>query len=162
LLESSILWHARLGHVNYKTLQNLSNLGYIFKLNLEEIPNCEIYVEAKFPKNSLHSIDRNIEPLGLIHSDLCDLKFALTKDGKKYFITFIDDCTRYCYVYLLNSKNDAMSMSVTYKAKVENQLNKNVKILKPHRGEEYESNEFSKLCTKFGIIHQTTASYTPQ
>ena len=49
LLESPILWHARLGHVNYKSLQNLSNLGYIHKLNLKEI--CKICVEAKFTKN---------------------------------------------------------------------------------------------------------------
>jgi len=41
LLESPILWHVRLGHVNYKFLKNLSNLGYIPKLNLEEIRTCE-------------------------------------------------------------------------------------------------------------------------
>ena len=57
LLESPTLWHARLGHVNYKSLKNLSNLGYIPKLNLEEIRKCEICVEAKFTKNSFHSID---------------------------------------------------------------------------------------------------------
>ena len=72
---------------------------------------------------------KNTEPLGLIHSDLCDLKFAPTRGGKRYFITFIDDCTKYCYVYLLNSKDKTMSMFITYKAEIENQLNKNVKIL---------------------------------
>jgi hypothetical protein len=30
----------------------------------------------------------------------------LTKDGKRYFITFIDDCTRFCYVYLLKTKDE--------------------------------------------------------
>ena len=44
----------------------------------------------------------------------------------------------------------------------QNQLNKNIKILKSDRGGEYESNDFSELCAKFGIIHQTTAPYTPQ
>ena len=53
-----------------------------------------------------------------------------------YFITFIDDCTRYCYVYLLNSKDEAMNMFLTYKAEVKNQLNKNIKILKSDRGGE--------------------------
>ena len=96
LLESPILWHARLWHVNYKSLQDLSNLVYIPKLNLEEIRKCEICVEAKFVKSSFHSIDQNTKPLGLIYSDLCDLKFAPTRGGKKYFIIFIDDCTRYC------------------------------------------------------------------
>jgi len=65
-------------------------------------------------------------------------------------------------VYLLNSKDEALSMFIIYKAEVENQLNKNIKILKSDRGGEYESNEFFKLCAKFGIIHQTTAPYTPQ
>ena len=66
---------------------------------------------------------------------MCDLKFALTRGRKKYFITFIDGCARYCYVYLLNSKDETMSMFLTYKAEVENQLNKNIKILKSDRGE---------------------------
>ena len=70
LLEFPILWHVRLGHVNYKSLQNVTNLGYIPKFNLKEIRKCEICVEAKFMKNLFHSIDRNKEHLGLIHSDL--------------------------------------------------------------------------------------------
>ena len=82
-----------------------------------------------------------------------------TRGDKKYFITFIDDCTRYCYVYLLNSKDEAMNMFIIYKVEVENQLNKNIKILKSDRGGEYESNDFSELCAKFGIIHQTTTPY---
>ena len=55
-----------------------------------------------------------------------------------------------------------MNMFITYKAEVENQLNKNIKILKSDRGREYESNEFSELCAKFGIIHQITTLYIPQ
>ena len=55
-----------------------------------------------------------------------------------------------------------MNMFITYKTEVKNQLNKNIKILKFDRGEEYESNDFCELCAKFGIIHQTTTPYTPQ
>ena len=53
-------------------------------------------------------------------------------------------------------------MFITYKVKVENQLNKNIKILKSDRGGEYESNKFCELCSNFGIIYQTTAPYTTQ
>ena len=53
-------------------------------------------------------------------------------------------------MYLLNSKDEAMNMFITYKVEVENQLNKNIKILKFDRGREYESNDFSELCAKFG------------
>jgi len=55
-----------------------------------------------------------------------------------------------------------MNMFLTYKIEVENQLNKNIKILKSDRDGEYESNEFSELCAKFDIFHQTTTPYTPQ
>jgi len=82
LLESPILWHARLGHVNYKSLQTLSNLGYIPKLKLKEIRKCEICIEIKFEENSFHSIDRNTKLLGLIHSNLRDLNFAPIRGEK--------------------------------------------------------------------------------
>ena len=55
-----------------------------------------------------------------------------------------------------------MNMFLIYKAEVKNQLNKNIKILKSDWGREYESNKFSELCAKFGIIHQTTTPCTPQ
>ena len=47
---------------------------------------------------------------------------VLTKGGKKYFMTLIDDSTRYCYVYLLNTKDEALHYFKIYKAEVENQL----------------------------------------
>ena len=43
-----------------------------------------------------------------------------SRGWKKYFITFIDDYTRYCYVYLLNSKDEAIASFIKYKAEVEN------------------------------------------
>ncbi|XP_070007753.1 uncharacterized protein [Nicotiana sylvestris] len=62
-----------------------------------------------------------------------------SQGGKKYFITFIDDCTRYCYVYLLNSKDEAIEAFKQYKNEVENQLNKKIKMIRSDRGGEYES-----------------------
>ena len=78
------------------------NLLSICELN----PNhrCESCVEAKMTRKPFHSIERETKPLDLIHIDVGDLKFVQTGDDKKYFITFIDDCTKYCHVYLLQSK----------------------------------------------------------
>lgn len=75
---------------------------------------------------------------------------------KKYFITFIDDCTRYCYVYFLNGKNEEIDMFRQYKIKVENQLDKKIKMIKSDRGGEYESYLKNK------IVHKNTTSYAPQ
>ena len=47
---------------------------------------------------------------------------VLTKGGKTYFMTLIDDCTRFCYIYLLKSKDEALHYFKMYKAEVENQL----------------------------------------
>jgi len=66
----------------------------------------------------------------------------LTNDGKRYFMTFIDDCTRFCYVYLLKSKDEELHYFKTYKAEVENQLERKIKRLRSNHGGEYLSTEF--------------------
>ena len=110
---------------------------------------------------SFQNILRNSEPLDLIHTDICDFKSIQTRAGKKYFITFINDNTRYCHVYLLRSKDEALESFIQYKTEVENQLGKNIKVLRSDRGGEYES-PFGEFCSQHGIIHQTIAPYSPQ
>ena len=56
-------------------------------------------------------------------------------------------------MYLLNRKDEVINMFLTYKVEVENQLNKNIKILKSDRGGEYESNEFSELFASIKLQH---------
>ncbi|XP_073137784.1 uncharacterized protein [Henckelia pumila] len=87
--------------------------------------------------------------------------FVQTRGGKKYFITFIDDCTRFCYVFLLRSKYEALEAFKTYKTEVENQLGKQIKKIRSDRGGEYVA-PFEEFCNESGIIHQTTAPYSPQ
>ena len=104
---------------------------------------------------------KGAEPLDLIYTDIYDLKFMQTRGDKKYFITFIDDYTRYCQVYLLKSKDEAIEVLKYYKNRVENQLSKNIKAIINNRGGEYEF-PFEQLCLEYRIIHQTTAPYYPQ
>ena len=89
------------------------------------------------------------------------MKSIPSRGGNKYFITFIDDCSWYCYVYLLSSKDEAMNAFKSYKAEVETQLNKKIKIIRSDRGGEYEF-PFEEICTELGIVHQMIAPYTPQ
>ncbi|GKB98748.1 pol polyprotein [Tanacetum coccineum] len=136
LIESSNVWHGCLGH-------------------------CETCVEAKLTISSFKSVKRKTKPLDMIHTDIYDLKSLPTKGGNKYFITFIDDCTKYCYVYLLKSKDKAIDKFVLYKTEVENQLGRKIKVVRSDRGGEYVS-LFAKLCAKHGIRHEFTAPYSPQ
>ena len=110
MLESSNVWHGRLGHVNYDTLRRLINMECLPNFKIDPNHKCEICVESKLTRTYFQSIERSSEPLELIHSDISDMKFIQTRGGKKYFLTLIDDCTRYCYVYLLRSKDEALEM----------------------------------------------------
>ena len=159
MLESSNVWHGRLGHVNDDTLRRLVNMECLPKFKIYHNHKCEICVESKLTRTSFQSIERNTEPLELIHLDICDLKFIQTRGGKKYFLTLIDDFTRYYYVYLLRSKEDALEMFQHFKNEVENQLDKKIKVIRSDRGGEYEA-PFGVFCSQHGIIYQTTTLFT--
>lgn len=73
-------------------------------------------------KKPFHSVKRSSKLLNLIHSNICELNSLLTRGDKRYFIIFIDDCSRYTYVYLLRHKDECFNVFKTYKVEVENQL----------------------------------------
>jgi len=81
--------------------------------------------------------------------------------GQKYFITFIDDYSRYMNVYLLHNINEALDAFKVFKAEVENQCGKQIKIVKSDRGGEYydryiENGQapgpFAKFLQEHGIV----------
>ena len=120
-------------------------------------------MQSKQPRKP-HSAakERDSAPLELIHSDLCEMNGVLTRGGKKYFMTLIDDSTRFCYIYLLKTKDEALHYFKIYKAEVENQLDNKIKRLRSDRGGGYFSKEFDVFCEEHGIIHERTPPYSPQ
>ena len=97
----------------------------------------------------------------MIHSYICDLKFAPTRGDNKYFITFVDDSTKYYYVYLLKSKDEALEKFILYKTEVENQLSGKIKLTRSDRGDEYVT-PVGDYCIQHGIRHELTPPYSPQ
>ena len=73
--------------------------------------------------------------LEIIHTDICCPDMDMP--GQKYFITFIDDYSRYMYVYLLHNKYEAFDAFKVFKAEVENQCGKQIQIVRSDRGGEY-------------------------
>jgi len=53
---------------------------------------------------------RPSKPFYLIHNDVWGSSKVITLFGKRWFITFIDDHTKLCWVYLLNKKSDVTSV----------------------------------------------------
>jgi len=157
------LWHSRFCHTSYGFLMRLTNLNLIPNFNLVKRSKCHVCVESKQLRKPHKAVEaRNLAPLELIHSDLCEMNGILTKDVKRYFITFIDDCTSFCYVYLLKTKDEALHYFKAYKAEVENQLERKIKDLRSDRGGEYFSNDFDEFCVEHGIIHERTLLFSPQ
>jgi hypothetical protein len=77
-------------------------------------------------------------------------------------MTFIDIFTRYCYVYLLKSKDEILYYFKTNKAKVENQFERKIKRLRSDRGGGYLLSKISKFCMEHEIIYERTLLYSPQ
>ena len=100
------VWYGRLCHINNKYMKNMSGLGLIPKLE-NELENCEICSMTKITRKPHKSVERNTELLELIHSDICEFEGHLKCGGSRYFMSFIDDFSKYSYVYLIKNKSDA-------------------------------------------------------
>ena len=132
-------------------------------MNTENCSKCPICAKAKFAKKPFKSkTTKKTDLLELVHLDLAEFKNTMSKGGKKCYITFIDDYSRYTNVYLLKSKDEAEEIFLKYKVEVENQLDRKIKRLSSDRGGEYDTNFLTAFCEKNGIIHETSAPYTPQ
>lgn len=80
MIDPSFLWHSRLGHVNFRSLQRMINLGMLPKCSMNKINSkCEICVESKYISHSHKSVEKSNEVLGLIHTDLCDLSNSISR-----------------------------------------------------------------------------------
>ena len=71
-----------------------------------------------------------------------------------YFITFIDDMSRYGYVFLIKYKSEAFEKFKEFKHEVEKQTRKLIKVLRSDRRGEYLSREFLDYLKDNGIVSQ--------
>jgi transposase InsO family protein len=79
-----------------------------------------------------------------------------------YYVSFIDDFSRNTWIYFLRKKSEVFDKFKEFKALVENQTKKKIKVLRTDNGGEFFRNEFEEFCKKCGIARQKTTPYTPQ
>jgi hypothetical protein len=79
-----------------------------------------------------------------------------------YYVSFIDDFSRKTWIYFLRKKSEVLDRFKEFKALVENQTEKRIKVLRTDNGGEFCGNEFEEFCKKCGIARQKTTPYTPQ
>ncbi|KAL5810596.1 hypothetical protein ACOSQ4_027164 [Xanthoceras sorbifolium] len=98
------------------------------------------------------------EPLKLIHTDVCGSMNVRARGGYEYYVTFIDDYSRYGYVYLMQRKSETFKKFKEFRTEVENQLGKTIKSLQSDRVGENLDQEFKDFMVEYRIVSQLTAS----
>eukprot|EP00253_Pinus_taeda_P008959 PITA_08959 len=163
-LPSSLLWHARFGHLNYDSLRLLKKNGVACLPTIpRKLKQCDACILGNHSKQSFHdSHSRAHRKLELIHSDLCGPMLVSSANGNNYIMTFIDDYTRMCWVYLLKNKSDAFLTFKNFHKWMENDAQSHIGSIRTDNGKEYSSNEFEQYLRQHGIKHQIIVPYNPQ
>ncbi|CAL2230000.1 unnamed protein product [Prunus armeniaca] len=116
-------WHRRYGHLNLQNLKLLQQKELVYGLleigNFEKV--CQGCAMGKSHREAFdkEKVWRASMPLELIHSDVCGPMQSTTIGGNIYFLTFIDDCTRMCWVYFMQHKSEVFNIFKKFKAMVE-------------------------------------------
>ncbi|KAK2580008.1 hypothetical protein KPH14_010773 [Odynerus spinipes] len=161
------MWHKRLGHRDPQAIKAMSsrNLADNIKIiDCNTIETCEVCLKGKmsrlpFPKRS-DNRRRNI--LDLIHTDLCGPMQTMTPGKKRYFLTLIDDYSRYTHIYFLNSKSEVTDKIVEFIELMKTKFNRKPKCFRSDRGKEYINDRLIGVLKTEGIEMQHTAAYTPE
>lgn len=161
------LWHKRFGHLNSADLNLLIKEKLVYGIDCKPtlIDYCDTCCRCKQTKSSYKSVQkfkRNNEILSVIHSDLCGPMQTVSLGGNRYFLTFIDDATKFTVVYFLKNKNEALKCFKTYKREVENIFSKKIKYLQTDNGLEFASGEFQTFLSESGIKSRFTCPGTPE
>ena len=129
------IWHKRFAHAN-----NLPSKDFIPRGKANKLP---------YPDRPC----RSEKILDLVFSDECIVQ-PETKNGSKCFITFTDDCTRYCKTFVLMSKSESFNAFVAYKSKTENFQSRRIKAFQTDNGREYINKVFERVIEECGIKHR--------
>ena len=140
-------------------------------LDFTDFDICINCIKGKQTNKRRFEANRTSDVLELIHTDICGPFPTAAWNGQQYCITFIDDFSRYGYIYLLIEKAQSLDVFENSKAKVENQLSKRIKSIKSNCGGEYygrydSSGEqrpklFAKFLGECGIVPQYTMPGSP-
>ncbi|GJX04994.1 retrotransposon protein, putative, ty1-copia subclass [Tanacetum coccineum] len=135
-LDSTLLWHCRLGHINKKRMVKLQHDGLLNSTDIKSLEKCVSCMSGKMARKPYsYQVERAKDLLRLIHTDVCVPFKIMSRQGAYYFVTFTDDFSRYGYVYLLKHKHEVFKDS---------------------------NQEFLDHLKDHGIISHRTPPYTPQ
>nr|GEV31798.1 hypothetical protein [Tanacetum cinerariifolium] len=166
-LDESMLWHRRPGHVNFKTINKLVKENLVRGLPTKRFENdqtCVACLKRKQHKASCKSRIQNsiTQPLFMLHMDLFGLTFMSSLMNKKYCLVVTDDYSRFTWVFFLATKDETNGILKSFITKIENLVDKEVKIIRCDNGIELKNRVMSEFCEKKGIKKEFSVARTPQ
>ena len=137
--EDSWLWHKKLSHLNFKTINSLVKRELVRGLPLKEFcPEglCEACEKGKSKKASHRSKDMSsiTEPLQLLHMDLFGPVNVMSMSKKRYALVIVDDYSKYTWVRFLHSKDEAPQVIIDHIKKIELEADVHVLTIRSDNG----------------------------
>jgi hypothetical protein len=143
--EKVMLWHQRLGHIGENGLRLLHGKGMV-----EGMSNCSLNFDfrehcvygkknwVRFPSGAM----RAEGILQLVHSDVFGPVSVPTLGKSMYYVSFIDEFSRNTWIYFLRNKSQVFDRFKEFKALLENQTEKRIKVLRTDNGGDFWGNKF--------------------
>ena len=160
--------HRRLGHVSFDTIRSLVNTNAVTGLHIIDEGKpffCSSCEYAKATRKIIRSERTAPQAPAFgdeIHSDVWGPSPLESKGGRKYYISFTDDHSRYTHLALLRSKDEALGAYKTFATWAQTQHGTRIKRFRSDRGGEYTGAEFTKFLQEQGTERRLTTHDTPQ
>ncbi|KAI5312002.1 hypothetical protein L3X38_041175 [Prunus dulcis] len=106
--------------------------------------------------------NRSEIPFHTVHSDVWGPSHYKSVEGYRYFVSFLDECTGYLWVYPLFNKSEVFSKFLQFHALIQNQFSAAIKCFQSDGGGEFLSKAFTEFLASKGIVRRLSCPYTPQ
>lgn len=165
--DSATIWHARLGHLSYQLLKEISSKKLVDGIpSLQNVREDVICQGCQFGKSHrlpfMKSSNRRSSMFELVHTDLMGPMKTTSYRGNRYVMVLVDDFSRFTWVKFLKEKNEALSKFSEFAYDVQKEFGVKIKCLRSDNGGEFMSEDFSQYCNKNNILRQMTCPNTPQ
>ncbi|GJR74626.1 putative ribonuclease H-like domain-containing protein [Tanacetum coccineum] len=165
--DESKLWHRRLGHINFKTMNKLvkGNLvrGLPSKL-FENNQTCVACQKGKQHRASCKSktVSSISQPLHMLHMDLFGPTFVKRLMKKMYCLVVTDDYSRFSWVFFLATKDETSGILKSFITRVENLIDQRVKVIRCNNGTEFKNKVMNLFYERKGIKREFSIARTHQ
>nr|GEV89095.1 hypothetical protein [Tanacetum cinerariifolium] len=166
-VDESMLWHRRLGHLNFKTMNKLVRNNLVRGLPSKYFKNDHTFVACLKGKQHKASCKTKLvnsvsKPLHTFHMDLFGPTSVSSLNHKWYCLVVTDDFSRFTWTFFLRTKDETSSIIRNFITEIENLKDLKVKIIRCDNGGEFKNKEMNEFCTKKGIRREFSNARTPQ